>query len=73
MKTFVSELTAYEIVLDERQENIHKWESISGDCFNASMKEAILLDKAPSSVRVPLQMQSLGIFETKIAVTLQFP
>ena len=56
VKFFVSELTIYEIVLDERQENIHKWDSISGDRFNASMKKAILLDKVSSSKRVPLQM-----------------
>ena len=31
VKPFPSELTAYEIALDEWQENIRKWESISGD------------------------------------------
>ena len=31
VKTFPSELTAYEIALDEWQENIRKWASISGD------------------------------------------
>ena len=71
-KTFPSELTAYEIALDEWQENIRKWESISGDRFNVSMKKALFLDKAPSSVRVPLQMQNLATFEAMTAVTLQF-
>ena len=33
-----SELTACEIALEEWQENIRKWESIAGDCFNPSMK-----------------------------------
>ena len=47
VKTFPSELTAYEIALDELQENIHKWESISGDRVNVSMKKAIFLDRAP--------------------------
>ena len=37
-KTFPSELTACEIALDEWHENIRKWESISGDLFNVSMK-----------------------------------
>ena len=37
-----------------------------------SMKKAIFLDKAPSSVRVPLQMQSLDTFEAMTAVTLQY-
>ena len=46
VKTFPSELTACEIALDEWQENLRKWESISGDRFNASMKKAVLLDKA---------------------------
>ena len=59
VKAFPSELTAYEIALDEWRENIHKWESISGNLFNESMKKAIFLDKAPSIVRTPLQMQSL--------------
>ena len=38
VKPFPSELTAYEIALDEWHENIRKWESISGDRFNVSMK-----------------------------------
>ena len=71
-KTFPSELTAYEIALDEWQENTRKWESFSGDRFNASMKKALFLDKAPTNVRVPLQMQNLGTFEAMTAVTLQF-
>ena len=50
VKPFPSELMAYEIALDEWQENIRKWESISGDRFNVSMKKAIFLDKAPSTV-----------------------
>ena len=50
VKTMASELTDHEIALDEWQENIRKWESISGDRFNASMKKGLLLDKAPSSV-----------------------
>ena len=36
------------------------------------MKKATFLDKATSSVRVPLQMQSLDTFEGMTAVTLQF-
>ena len=71
-KTFPSELTAYEIALDEWQENIRKWESISGDRFDVSMKKALFLDKAPTNVRVPLQMQNLATFEAMTAVTLQF-
>ena len=71
-KTSPSELAAYEIVLDEWQENIRKWESISGGRFNVSLKKALFLDKAPSSVRVPLQMQNLATFEAMTAVTLQF-
>ena len=72
VKTFPSEPTAYEIALDEWKENIRWWESIAGDRFNVSMKKALFLDKAPSSVRVPLQMQSLDTFEPMTAVTLQF-
>ena len=52
VKTFPSELTAYEGALDERQENIRQWELISGDRFDESMMKALLLDKAPSSARV---------------------
>ena len=36
------------------------------------MKKALFLDKAPSSVRVPFQMQNLDTFEAMTAVTLQF-
>ena len=72
VKTFPSELIAYEIALNQWQENIRKWESISGDRFNVSMKKAIFLDKAPSTVRIQLQMQSLDTFEAMTAVTLQF-
>ena len=72
VKPFPSELTAYEIALDECQENIRKWESISGDRFNVSMKKAIFLDKALPTVPIPLQMQSLDTFEAMTAVTLQF-
>ena len=61
VKTFPSELTAYEIALDEWQENIRKWGSISGERFNVSMKKALFPDKALSSVRVP-QMQNLETF-----------
>ena len=71
-KTFPSELTAYEIALDEWQENIHKWESISGGRFNVSMVKALFLDKSPTNVRVLLQMQKTATFEAMTAVTLQF-
>ena len=73
VKTFPLQPTAYEIALDERQENIREWESISGNLFNVSMKKAIFLDKAPMNVRVPLQMQNLDTFEAMTAVTLHFP
>ena len=69
---FPSELTAYEIALDEWKENIRKWESIWGDRFNVSMKKAIFLDKAPSTVRIPLQMQSLDTVEAMTAMALLF-
>ena len=36
------------------------------------MKKAIFLDKAPSIVRIPLQMQNLDTFESMSAVALQF-
>ena len=36
------------------------------------MKKAIFLDKEPTNVRVPLQMQNLDTFEAMTAVTLQF-
>ena len=36
------------------------------------MKKALFFDKAPSSVRVPFQMQNLDTFEAMTAVTLQF-
>ena len=36
------------------------------------MKKALFLDKAPTNVRVPLQMQNLATFEAMTAVTLQF-
>ena len=60
VKTCPSELTAYQIALDEWQENIRQCELISGDHFNVSMKKALFFDKAPSSVRVPLEMQNLS-------------
>ena len=69
MKTFASELTANEIALDEWQENIREWESSR---FNVSMKKALFLDHARSSVRVPLQMQNLDTFAAMAAVSLQF-
>ena len=72
VKTFPSELTEYEIALDEWQKNIRKWETISGDLFNESMKKTIFLDKAPLSVRISRQIQSLDTFESMTAVTLQF-
>ena len=52
VRTFPSELTEYEIALDEWQKNIRKWETISGDLLNESMKKTIFLDKAPLSVRI---------------------
>ena len=64
--------TAYEIALGEWKENIHKWESTSGDRFNMSMKRAIFFDRAPSTARIPLRMQNLDAFEAMTAVTLQF-
>ena len=72
VKTFPSELTAYEIALDEWQENIRKLETISGDLFNESMKKATFLDKVPSTVRISLQIQSLDTFESMTTVTLHF-
>ena len=36
------------------------------------MKTAIFLDKAPSIVRIPLQIQNLDTLESMTAVTLQF-
>ena len=41
-----------------------------GDSFNA-MKKALFLDKAQMTVRAPLQMQNLDLFEAMAAVTLQ--
>ena len=58
--------------MDEWQENIRKWEPISGDQLNVSEKKALSIDNAPSSVRVSLQMQNLETFEEMVAVTLQF-
>ena len=72
VKTFPLEVTAYEIALYEWQEDIRKRESMSGDRFNVSVKKALCLDKAPSSVRVPLQMQNQETFEAMTPVTLQF-
>ena len=72
VQTFPSELTAYEIALNEWQENLHKWESISGDRFNVSMKKAIFFDIAPSKVRILLQIQNLDTFEAMTAAILQF-
>ena len=72
VKTLPSAFTAYEIALDD-WEGIRKWESVSGDRCNVSMKKALFLDKAHSSVRVPLQMQNLDTFEAMAAVSLQFP
>ena len=51
----------------DRTETIRKWESISGDRFDASMKQSLL-----SSSGVPLQKQNLDTFEAMSAVTLQF-
>ena len=47
--TATSPDASVEIALDGKQEKIRKWESISGDCFNVSLKKALFLDKAPSS------------------------
>ena len=58
--------------MDEWQENIRKWESISGDHLKVSMKKALSIDNALSSVRVSPQMQNLETLEEMIAVTLQF-
>ena len=71
-KTPPSDLSASEIALDDWQENTRKWESISGDRFNVSMKKALFLDKSPSSERAPLQMHNLDTFEAMTAATLQF-
>ena len=71
VKTFPSELTTYEIALDQWQKNIRKWETISGDLFNESTKKTIFLDKAPSIVRIPFQMQSVDTFDSMTAVTLR--
>ena len=60
------------MALDEWQEKIRKWASMSGDRFNVSMKNVHFVDKAPSSERVSLQMQNLDTFEAMAAVTLQF-
>ena len=58
--------------MDEWQENVDKWETISGDNFNASMKKALFLGKAPATVRVPFQLQNLDTCTAMTAVTLQF-
>ena len=42
VKTFPSELTVYEIALDEWQENIRKWESVSRDRFNVNEESSLL-------------------------------
>ena len=64
VKPFPSELTAHEIALDEWQENIRKWESISGDRFNASMKKAIFLDRAPFNSANPSPDAESGHFRS---------
>ena len=65
VKCFPSELEACEIALDEWQENVRKWASVSGERFNSPTKKAL-------SVRAPLQMQNLYTFKAMAAVTLQF-
>ena len=70
VKTYPSELPPYEIALDEWQENIRKWGSISGGRVNVPVKKALFLDKAHSSVRVPLQVQNLDTIDAMAAVTL---
>ena len=59
VQTFPSELTACEIGLDEWQENIHKWESISGDRFNVPKKKATPSTEHSPKVRILMQIQNL--------------
>ena len=67
-----SELTAYETALAEWEETIRKWEMISGDHFNPSMKKALFIDKAPMTVKMLLQMQNLDDYAQMTQTTLQF-
>ena len=69
---FPSDLSSYENKLGEWEENIYKWESISGDTFNGSMKKALYVDKAPQAVKTLLQMQNLDDYAAMKSVTLQF-
>ncbi|CAK0803384.1 unnamed protein product [Prorocentrum cordatum] len=58
--------------LSEWEETVRKWETISGDRFNASMKKALFIDKAPKSVKTLLRMQSSDTYEQMTMVTLHF-
>ena len=68
VRTFSSELTEFEIAMDEWQKNIRKWGTISGDLFNELMKKIIFLEKAPLSVRISRQIHSPDTFESMTAV-----
>ena len=51
---FPSDLTTYETKLADWEETIRKWEVISGDVFNESMKKALYVDQAPATVKMLL-------------------
>ena len=69
---FPTDLTLYETKLAEWEDNIRKWETLSGDTFNESMKKALYVDKAPMTVNTLLQVQNLDDFASMKGVTLQF-
>ena len=56
---FPSDLTSYETKLADWEETIRKWEVIAGDVFNEPMKKALCVDKAPATVNMLLQVQTL--------------
>ena len=67
-RTFTSSLIANATAFAEEQENIRKWEAVSGDRFNASMKKVPCVDKASKAARAFLQMLRMKLCR----VTLQF-
>ena len=63
-KTFPQDAGGFEVALNEWEHLVQRWEILTSDLLNDAVKRQILLDMAPSGIRVELTLAGHQSYET---------
>ena len=72
VKQFPQTLAEFEQAHSEWERDIRRYETASGDVFNAGVKKSVFLQKAPKNIRTVLQMQSERSYDELVTTTIQY-